>query len=191
MRMRALPAALGLVAVLGAACSSGDDSTVGAGATSTAADAAPHNDADVQFVQMMLPHHKQAVEMAQLAPERADRDEVKDIASRIEAAQSPEIDRMEGWLADWGEEADAMGDMGEGGSGMMSGSEMDDLEAASGPEFDRLFLEMMVEHHTGAVEMADAEIADGEFPDAVALARAIKSTQESEIAEMGSILEQL
>ena len=81
--------------------------------------------------------------------------------------------------------------MDHGGSGMMSEQEMTDLDDAAGAEFDRLFLEMMLAHHTGAVEMAETEIDEGEFPDALALAEAIKSTQEAEIAEMESLLEEL
>lgn len=192
MRIRAVVPAFALVAVLGAACSSSDDpSTVDAGGQTTTQEAAEHNDADVEFAQMMIPHHEQAVEMAQLAATRADSEDVKGIASRIEAAQSPEIDGMTGWLAAWGEEVEPMGGMDDEGSGMMSESEMTDLEAASGAEFDRMFLEMMVAHHTGAIEMAEAEIADGQFTDAVALAEAIKSAQEAEIAEMETLLEQL
>lgn len=196
MRMRALPAALGLTLILGAACSSDDDPTVDAGSESTNDEAtAAHNDADVEFAQMMIPHHEQAVEMAQLAPDRAESTEVKDLAMQIEEAQAPEIDQMEGWLADWDEEVggatDDSGSMDHGGSGMMSDQEMTDLEDASGAEFDRLFLKMMLAHHTGAVEMAGTEIAEGEFPDALALAEAIKSTQEAEIAGMKTLLKEL
>lgn len=191
MRMRALPVALGLTLILGAACSSDDDATVDAGSESDGEASADHNDADVEFAQMMIPHHEQAVEMAQLAPDRAESAEVKDLALRIKEAQAPEIDQMDGWLADWDEEAGAgMGEMG-GDSGMMSGQEMTELEDASGADFDRRFLEAMLAHHTGAVQMAETEIDEGEFPDAVALAEAIKSTQKSEIAEMETLLEEL
>ncbi len=190
MRMRALPAALGLTLILGAACSSDDDSTVDASSEPNGEASAAHNDADVEFAQMMIPHHEQAVEMAQLAPDRADSADVQDLAMRIEEAQAPEIEQMEGWLADWDEEAGGGMEMG-GGSGMMSDQEMTDLEGASGAEFDRLFLEAMLAHHTGAVEMAETEIDEGEFPDALALAEAIKSTQETEIAEMETLLEEL
>ncbi len=195
MQMRALPVALGLTLILGAACSSDDDSTVDARSESSDDASAAHNGADVEFAQMMIPHHDQAVEMAQLAPDRAESADVKDLAMRIEEAQAPEIDQMEGWLADWDEEAggdmgemDDSGSMDHSGSGMMSDQEMTDLEDASGAEFDRLFLEMMLAHHAGAVEMAETEIDEGEFPDALALAEAIKSTQEAEIAEMESLL---
>ena len=192
MRIRAVVPALALIAVLGAACSSSDDpSTVDAGGQTTTGAAAKHNDADVEFAQMMIPHHEQAVEMAQLAATRAASEDVKAIASRIEAAQNPEIEEMTGWLAEWDEDVEPMGGMDPEGSGMMSDSEMTELEAASGAEFDRMFLDMMVAHHTGAIEMAETEIADGQFADALALAEAIKSAQESEIAEMETLLEQL
>lgn len=147
------------------------------------------NKADVSFAQSMIPHHEQAVEMAQSAATRAASEDVKDLASGIEAAQSPEIEEMTGWLAEWGEDLEPMDEMGD--SGMMTDTEMTELEAASGAEFDRMFLEMMVAHHTSAIEMAETEIADGQFPDAVALAEAIKSAQEAEIAEMESLLERL
>ena len=193
MRFRAVVPALGLAVVLGAACSSNDDpSTVDAGGQTTAEETAEHNDADVEFAQMMIPHHEQAVEMAQLAATRADSEDVKDLAGRIEAAQSPEIEEMTGWLTAWGEDLEPKEGMGHSGdSGMMTDEQMTELEAASGAEFDRMFLEMMVEHHTSAIEMAETEIADGQFPDAIALAEAIKSAQEAEIGEMESLLEQL
>jgi uncharacterized protein (DUF305 family) len=193
MRFRAVVPALGLAVVLGAACSSNDDpATVEAGGQTTAEETAEHNDADVKFAQMMIPHHEQAVEMAQLAATKADSEEVKDLASRIEAAQSPEIEGMTDWLAAWGEDVEPTSGMNHAGdSGMMTDAEMTELEAASGAEFDRMFLEMMVAHHTSAIEMAETEIADGQFPDAVALAEEIKSAQEAEIAEMESLLEQL
>lgn len=190
MRIRAVVPALGLAVVLGAACSSSDDpSTVDAGGQTTAEETAEHNDADINFAQMMIPHHEQAVEMAQLAASRADSEDVKDLATRIQAAQSPEIEEMTGWLAAWGEDVEPMGGMDDAGSGMMSDAEMTELEAASGARFDRMFLEMMVAHHTSAIEMAEAELTDGLFPDALALAGAIKAAQESEVAEMEALLE--
>lgn len=197
MRFRGLAIAVALTATLGAACSSDDDDgTVGAGsgtgapaADESASDAA-HNEDDVAFAQMMVPHHEQAVEMAELVPDRSDNDAVIDLAARIKEAQAPEIEQMQGWLEDWGEEIDdpTMGEMDMGGSGMMTEEQMGALEAAAGTEFDVLFLEMMTEHHRGAVEMAEMEIADGKFADAVELAMAIVSTQEDEIAEMETIL---
>lgn len=193
MHSRFLVAAvLGLAALIGAACSS-DDSTVSAPDVSV--EDAPHNDADVEFAQGMIPHHRQAVEMAQLAADRADSREVLELAERIEAAQAPEIDEMTGWLVAWGEEipeGDGMDhggmDMGAGGTGMMSAGEMEMLGAASGAEFDRMFLEMMIVHHEGALEMAETQATEGEYPVALALAEQIIATQQAEIDEMNGLL---
>lgn len=159
--------------------------------------AAAYNDADVTFAQQMIPHHQQAVEMAALAGERAADPQVREIAADIEAAQEPEIETMTGWLESWGEEVPATPmdheDMRHGTSepmpGMMSAEELADLEQAEGAEFDRMFLEMMLEHHAGAVEMARAEQTEGESPDALALAEKIESDQQAEIATMQRLLE--
>ena len=179
-----------------AGCSSGSDGTTSATASSSASESAEFNDADVAFVQGMIPHHRGALEMAQLADGRAQDPRVLDLASRIEAAQDPEIETMTGWLEEWGQaESGDMGGMdhGSGDMGDMGGMDMDmsGLEAATGTEFDRMFLEMMTEHHQGAVEMAEVEIADGQNPDAIALAREIASSQTAEIEEMQTLLTQL
>lgn len=157
---------------------------------------AAHNDADVTFAQEMIPHHQQAVEMAALAESRAADPEVRELAAAIEAAQEPEIETMTGWLEAWDEEVPAgsmdHGDRGHGSEampGMMSAEEMADLEQPEGTEFDRLFLEMMVEHHSGALEMARTEQAEGEHPEALALAEKIEADQKAEIATMQQLLE--
>jgi len=201
MPRRALAAVLLAASLLGAACSGDDDSTVSAPEGSSAEE--EHNDADVQFAQDMIVHHRQAIEMAQLAPDRAATEEVRDLAARIEAAQAPEIEQMTAWLEAWGEDVPADGDMedmegmdmggddmeGMGSSaGMMSSEDMTSLEEASGPEFDRLFMELMIVHHEGAIEMAEAEIEDGRYPDAIAVAEEIVATQQGEIDEMNELL---
>lgn len=192
MRTRLPLLALALLSLLAAAaCSSDDDpSTVEAGE----AQVAEHNEADVSFAQQMIPHHAQAVEMAQLAPDRAERQEVKDLAARIEAAQGPEIATLEGWLGEWGEELPADGldmDHGQDRMGMMTDEDMSMLETATGAEFDRLFLEMMIRHHSGAIEMAEEQLRDGQDPDALEMAQEIKDTQETEVAEMEALLAEL
>lgn len=194
----------GLIAgvVVLAGCSNGaDDGTAAGGSaassaagSASASASAEFNDADVAFVQGMLPHHEGALEMAQLAEGRAQDPRVLDLASRIEAAQEPEIETMTGWLAAWGQpESDDMGGMDHGGGMDMGGMDMDmsGLEAASGTEFDRMFLEMMSEHHQQAVEMAETEISDGENTDAVALAEEISTSQAAEIEEMQTVLSEL
>ena len=156
---------------------------------------AAFNDADVTFAQGMIPHHQQAIEMAQMAESRAEDSRVLDLASRIEAAQQPEIDTLTGWLEEWGAEDSGMEGMDHGGmdhgGGMMSEEDMNALMAASGAEFDRLFLEQMIEHHTGAVEMAVTESAEGQNTDAIAMAGTIRDTQNAEIAEMRQLLTEL
>ena len=184
-----------LIAGVTGACGSSDDPALeGAGDTTSSTGAAEeHNDADVAFAQGMIPHHAQAIEMADMALERGESADVKRLAGEIKAAQGPEIEKMRGWLKAWGEpekpEADhsSMGDDGKD-STMMSESEMGELEAASGAELDRKFLEMMIRHHRGAIAMAETEVADGKFADALALAREIIETQQAEITTMEKLL---
>ena len=168
---------------------------------SSADDSAAFNDADVTFVQEMIPHHRGALAMAQLADGRAEDERVLALAGRIEAAQEPEIEMMTGWLEEWGEPVPDESDMGMGGMegmedggmemGGMSEEDMSALEAASGAEFDRMFLETMIEHHSSAVEMAETQIAEGSNPDAVALAEDIAESQTAEIEEMRALLSEL
>lgn len=144
----------------------------------------------------MIPHHEQAVEMSRLAATRADSDEVKDLAGRIEQAQAPEIELMHGFLADWGVESDGgehgagHGD-GAGHEGMLSEEELTDLQDASGTDFDRLFLEGMIRHHQGAVAASETELDTGQSEDAKELAGQILEAQEAEIAEMETLLSAL
>ena len=160
------------------------------GGSSSESDAA-FNDQDVQFAQMMLPHHMQAVEMSDmiLAKDGID-SQVTDLAQRIKDEQGPEIQQMEGWLKDW-DASTEMGAMDHSTNGMMSDDEMGDLDAASGDDASRLFLEQMTGHHNGAIEMAQTELDEGKFPDAVELAQAIVDTQQAEIDEMKEILTSL
>jgi uncharacterized protein (DUF305 family) len=181
---------------------------------------AEHNAADVAFAQQMIVHHQGAVEMADLAPSRAANQDVMDLAAGIKAAQAPEIEQMTGWLALWGAAMastsaattdDGMGGMDHGGMsgmgtsgpmsaggdsgmampGMMSDAQMQELTDATGADFDRLFLQLMIVHHQGAIEMSDTEIAQGSNPAALALAEAIKTSQTAEITEMQQLLDTL
>ena len=204
-RLTGLAGALVAGTLLLAGCS-GDDSdaasqsstTSGSGGSSATAEA-DHNDADVAFASGMIPHHESAIMMAQMAQAQAADPRVKDLAARIEAAQGPEIETMSGWLADWGAAAsssatdDGMGGMDHGGmdDGDMGGMDTGALAGMSGTEFDRMFLTMMIEHHQGAVEMAETEIADGRDADAIALAESIRDSQTAEIAEMQQLLTEL
>lgn len=150
--------------------------------------AAEHNNADVVFAQMMIPHHKQAVQMSgiMLAKDGIDQ-EVADLATAIKEAQGPEIQTMTGWLQSWGEPVES-GMGGHGMEGMMTDGQLKELESAKGTGASRLFLEGMIGHHKGAVAMAGDEISDGKNPQAIDLARQIEKTQQAEIKKMQDLL---
>ncbi|HEU5025739.1 MAG TPA: DUF305 domain-containing protein [Spirillospora sp.] len=190
-RAIALVAVPALAFALAACGDSGDSGGKGGSAPSPSASAtaaqAPHGDQDVMFAQMMIPHHRQAVEMAGLAPSRASSARVKTLAAGIEKAQAPEIEKMTGWLEAWGAPA-AMTGMHHDMPGIMSDKDMTSLKALKGAAFDRAFLRMMIEHHQGAVTMARTEIRSGRNPDAKALAASIVRTQSAEIATMRDLL---
>ncbi|MBU4337256.1 MAG: DUF305 domain-containing protein [Actinobacteria bacterium] len=206
----ALGVALLTAAVLVLAGCSTDTSAPSAGGASdaaTTAESAPAasgtadtpNLADIEFAQMMIVHHQGALEMAQLAVDRAESPDVKELAERIEAAQQPEIEMMQSWLRAWGAEPldpagampgmdhGSMMDTGEGG--MASGSQMQQLQDAQGAEFDTLFLQLMTVHHQGAVAMAQAEVDNGESTDALALAQQVIIDQTAEIELMQGMLD--
>ena len=154
---------------------------------------ADFNDADVMFAQMMIPHHQQAVEMADMILAKDGIDEgVLTLAEEIKAAQQPEIEQLQGWLEEWGADSDtdSMDGMDHGG-GMMSDEDMQSLDAATGADASRLFLEQMTMHHEGAITMAQDEVDNGQNADAVALAQTIVETQTAEIATMQELLAQL
>ncbi len=167
------------------------DSGMNHGAAPASA-AASANETDATFAQSMIPHHRQAVQVAALADGRAAGAEVKALAAKVREAQQPEIDTMNQWLTDWRKPAPDAGVHGAGhGSmpGMMSEADLAGLQAATGPAFDRLFLTMMIGHHDGAIEMAQREVAQGANPDAKALAQKIISDQQAEIATMRKLLD--
>lgn len=155
------------------------------------------NDTDVTFAQMMIPHHEQAVEMAQLAEGRASDAEIKELATQIEKAQDPEIKTMKGWLESWKQPTspESMPGMDHGGhgngDGMMSDADMEDLKAMKGTEFDKAFAEMMIEHHEGAITMAQEEQKNGKNADAKALADAIVKGQSAEVEQLQGIVDRL
>ncbi|MCD1268849.1 DUF305 domain-containing protein [Microbacterium sp. MEC084] len=153
-----------------------------------AASAATFDDADVAFATGMIAHHQQAVDMSDLLLAKDGVDpEVAALAERIKAAQGPEIETMEQWLAPWGHDA-GHGGM-DHGDGMMSEDDMAALEEAAGAEASTLFLEQMIVHHEGAIAMSETQLADGENPDALALAERIIADQTAEIAEMRGMLD--
>lgn len=210
LRTVALPAALAATLVL-AACGTGSETgggasgmggmtastpatggTQGAGETPATGAKAP---ADIAFATDGIPHHAQAVEMANMALAQATGAKVKAVALKIKAAQGPEITLMAGWLRGWGAPIAAtaggheMAGMGEKAEGMASAQEMTDLRRATGAAFDRMWLRSMVRHHEGAVAMARTELEVGTNPQARKLAQSIIDGLSAEIAEMKLILD--
>jgi uncharacterized protein (DUF305 family) len=202
----ALAAALGLTL---AACGDDSDSDGSASATQTASNGDVFNDADVAFATDMIQHHAQALAMVDMTAGRPLDPEVQKLAEQIRGAQGPEIETMTDWLTAWDEEVpetmrdhsnaghdmDDMEGMGEdessmGGEmpGMMSSEDMDRLESASGAEFQDMWLQTMVEHHHGAIEMAQDEVDNGAFDAAVDMATSIVSSQQTEIDQMDELL---
>ena len=192
-----------------AACG-GDGDTKDARAEQTAANGDVFNDEDVDFATAMIPHHAQALAMVDVTRGRDLSASVQKLTEDIQAAQGPEIETMVDWLTGWdqpvpetmrdhanaedpdGMEGHDMEDMeGEAESdmpGMMTAEELADLEAAQGQEFEDMWLEMMIEHHEGAIEMAKEEQADGVFQPAVDLAESVETSQQAEIDHMRELL---
>jgi uncharacterized protein (DUF305 family) len=161
-----------------------------------------YTDADVRFMSAMIPHHAQALIMADLALERTAREAVRTLAARIHRAQEDEIAIMEQWLRDRGQEVprihvDGTMIMVHGSHhhapmpGMLTQEQMESLEKGSGPEFDRLFLTLMIEHHKGAVSMVHDLFATegaGQDPAVFKFASDVHVDQATEIARMERML---
>ncbi|BCW55814.1 MULTISPECIES: DUF305 domain-containing protein [unclassified Arthrobacter] len=150
---------------------------------------ADHNQADIMFAQMMIPHHAQAVEMSGIILAKPDMPaEVTALATKIKAAQAPEIAQMTGWLSGWNVPTMMSDHSGHGMTGMVDDDGIEQLKSATGTEAARLFLEQMIGHHEGAIDMAQQEISAGKFPDAVKLGHDIVDAQQAEITQMKQLL---
>jgi uncharacterized protein (DUF305 family) len=148
---------------------------------------AGYNADDVAFATNMIPHHQQAVDLSAMVPDRSTNAGLVALAQQISAAQQPEINVMKVFLVQWNENPDTnSGHAGHGNAmqGMVDAATMTKLESLTGAEFDKLWLESMIGHHQGAIEMAKAEIANGDNVDAKNLAKNIVTTQEAEIGQM-------
>ncbi|MFE1860897.1 DUF305 domain-containing protein [Streptomyces anandii] len=211
-RAVALATAATAAVVLAACGTSGDSSSSSPAPTQSGHDTGAthpsgssqgsHDPQDVSFAQGMIPHHRQAVAMADLAASRAKSPQVKDLAAKIKQAQDPEINTMSGWLKAWGEKVPGDSEPGMPGMGgmpgmdhsaspmpgMMSDQDMGKLKGLSGDAFDRAFLRMMISHHQGAVEMAKTEQARGAYGPAKAMAKSIVTSQSAEVTEMNKML---
>ena len=156
---------------------------------------AGYNVDDVVFATNMIPHHQQAVNLSAMVPDRSTNAGLVGLANQISAAQQPEINVMKVFLVQWTEGTGnpTSSDSGHGGhgstmQGMVDAATMAKLESLNGAEFDKLWLESMISHHQGAIEMAKAELANGDNVDAKSLATNIVTTQEAEIGQMKQML---
>ncbi|MEE6259566.1 DUF305 domain-containing protein [Plantactinospora sonchi] len=150
-----------------------------------------HNTADLRFVQMMIPHHEQALEMAALVPQRAGSAGVIAVADRIRSAQQPEVEVLRSWLRDRGFNPGPTGHSGhdpQAMHGMQTPEAMAALAATTGTDFDRRFVEMMTEHHQGAISMAQEVLTAGVNQQIRELARNIAFEQAVEISRMREVL---
>ena len=178
----------GLLAASGGTSSNTSPGMDGHGTSSSASSTsvAAGRAGDVMFAQMMIPHHQQAVEMAEIALGKSDASsQVRELATAIKGAQDPEIQTMTGWLEKWGAST-PMGGMNHGGtgSGMMGEADMAALKQASGKAFDQKWTSMMIAHHEGAIVMARQVLATTQDPAVKALADAVVKAQTEEITKM-------
>lgn len=201
----ALATAASVVAVTAftTGCSSTASDTPATPTQTATSQSSTGNAAEITFAQLMIPHHEQAVEMADIALQRSDSPQVKALATQIKNAQAPEIAQMQGWLTEWGaptsmpsSTADS-GDMagmdmgGMSSDGMMTTEQMSSLESASGNSFNKMWLEMMISHHEGAIQMAQDVKAQATNPQVISLADSIIKSQTAEIATMKKDLAQM
>lgn len=157
--------------------------------------ATEHNEADVAFAQQMIPHHAQALAMVDLTLERPLDPEVEQLVEGVRSAQAPEIETMTDWLQDWDEEVpETVRDHSNAGhdmdhmEGMMDDEDMAELADATDADFQELWLTMMIEHHEGAVEMAEGQLDEGRNQAVLDLAQEIVDGQTAEIDTMESLL---
>jgi uncharacterized protein (DUF305 family) len=159
----------------------------------TAPPSTPFTDADVHFMQGMIGHHAQAIDMVNLLKTRTLRGDMKLLGHRIELSQADEIQLMQRWLQARGQPLPS-GHVHTPMPGMLTADQMDRLAHAAGVEFDRLFLEGMIRHHDGALAMVK-ELFDtpgaGQDPEIFTFASDVDADQRAEIARMGAMLAEL
>jgi uncharacterized protein (DUF305 family) len=145
--------------------------------------------ADIMFLQMMIPHHQQAIDISNLAMKASQDAELIELAKIIARDQAAEIKQMKAWLSDAGASED-MGHSMDGMGGMLNDDELAALSAATGKEFDVLWLKGMTEHHDGAIHMTQM-IEDAENADIKAFGTKVIKDQSEQIAQMKKMLARL
>ena len=189
VRRRAiLPAVLAASLLLTAAACSSEPAATKPASAASGAPAAGYNDPDVVFLQMMVAHHEQGLEMVRLAADRADRKEVRTLATAVEATQSEELKLMKSWLGTWSKpttsEAAAHTHQHHGAAPATGPKEMAALKKAKGAGFEPAFLSLFMGHQGSAVEMARTEQSKGASPDAKAFAKRVVESRTAQIRQM-------
>jgi uncharacterized protein (DUF305 family) len=148
-----------------------------------------HNQADITFLQGLLPHHVQSGTMTDLARTKAVSSKVKALAARIKAEQDQQLTRIRDLLGAWGVAIPADGSDKGSVPGMLSDQQMQQLSSASGNDFDQRFLRLMVDHQQGAIQLAQTELAQGSDPQARRIAQDTVTRQQIEINQMQKMLQ--
>ena len=189
-RVMAVLAAVATAIVVSSCATAGKEDHSGSASGVSTGQAAAHDADDVQFAQLMIPHHEQAVELAAMVPGRSTNPTVIALAEKIAAEQQPEISTMKALLAQWDvtPESHESGHAGMAMAGMVDDATMVKLANLRGADFDTLWLQSMISHHQGAIAMAKTEIADGKSADLITLAKSIVAAQQAEIDQMKQML---
>ena len=153
------------------------------------ADTNKYTGADIMFLQMMIPHHQQAIDISNIALKTSKNAELLSLAKTIIDAQTSEITQMKSWLKDAGASTDTGHSM-HGMGGMLDDSELSALSAANGGVFDKLWLEGMIGHHDGAIHMTQM-IKDASNPDIKAFGEKVVKDQSAQIVQMKAMLKKL
>ena len=191
--------AVPLTATMLTACGGSPDRHGAPSSTDQSSEQANHNADDIAFARNMIPHHQQAVQMAQMVPTNTTNPRVIGLASQIINTEAPGIQAFRTFLMQWqdvgGHDTQGKDSTGRdaGGQGipmvgMVDERTTDKLQSLTGPEFDRLWLTSMIDHHRGAIAMAQDEVAHGRNADVIYLARSIIATQQPEIDQMKQML---
>lgn len=170
----------------GAAGKTGASAPAASAAPSTPA--TPHNAADVAFASRMIPHNVQALAATQMVDQKATKPAVKSLASAMNKTQLPEIESLSQWLTNWGQPVPTgMIASGQGAMGITE-DDLSKLSKTSGAAFDKLWLNTMITHQQNAVMIAQAEVAQGQNPQAKALAQKILTDRQARLATLKGLL---
>ncbi|GAA3817074.1 DUF305 domain-containing protein [Sphaerisporangium flaviroseum] len=186
MRRAALALVTGLSLMALPACAATASPASPARSSVSATPSEGFNAADVMFLQMMIPHQRQGIEMARLATTRAVRGQVKALASAVETTQRDEVHTMTAWLIGWGRPvaADPRAHAAHGGLHVTSPAEIATLRTMDGDGFERRFLNVMIAHQHNAIDMARTEIGTGLNAQVKSLARRVDQSRSAQIGQM-------